>query len=266
MCEANVYMVRDGREELVMEKVDRIIPGEDQEIMLESVFGERKIVKARIREMQLVHHRIILDEIRTDTVIQGSELWLEPASDHGHFHPGDQVILKLFKGHNMQAIPGETLEQAELFVVKDGAENKTPAIEHEGHLEVNLGEETDGLITVYSHQPGTEEYYAKVIVEIGHHHHHGIKPLGMPLEIVPLSYSHVHLGDQYEIQVIKDGIPLGGAEVLATYSGNRSSEYPYRLVTDEEGKARVFLSARGNWLFSVTADNITSTYTLIKSF
>ena len=28
MCEANVYLLKEGREELFMEKVDRIIPGE----------------------------------------------------------------------------------------------------------------------------------------------------------------------------------------------------------------------------------------------
>ncbi|WP_346762892.1 CooT family nickel-binding protein [Syntrophomonas wolfei] len=35
MCEANVYINREGREEILMEKVDRIIPGEDNNIFLE---------------------------------------------------------------------------------------------------------------------------------------------------------------------------------------------------------------------------------------
>ena len=39
MCEANVYVVRNGQEELLMEKVDRIIPGEEDTIFMESIFG-----------------------------------------------------------------------------------------------------------------------------------------------------------------------------------------------------------------------------------
>jgi predicted RNA-binding protein len=41
MCEANVYIDRGAGEELLMEKVDRIIPGEENNIFMESIFGER---------------------------------------------------------------------------------------------------------------------------------------------------------------------------------------------------------------------------------
>ena len=70
MCESNVYLSRGGQEELLMESVDRIIPAEDGNIFLESIFGERKIIKARIREMELVHHRIILEEIQNSVVAE----------------------------------------------------------------------------------------------------------------------------------------------------------------------------------------------------
>ena len=63
MCESNVYLDRAGHKELLMESVDRIIPAEDGNIFMESIFGERKVVRARIKEMELVHHRIILEEI-----------------------------------------------------------------------------------------------------------------------------------------------------------------------------------------------------------
>ena len=96
MCEANVYIDQAGQEELFMEKVDRIVPGENHSIFMENVFGERRIVKARIKEMQLVHHRIILEEIREEIVKGHQELWLEPDTDHGHFHPGEEVRLKLY--------------------------------------------------------------------------------------------------------------------------------------------------------------------------
>lgn len=266
MCEANVYIKRGGREELLMEKVDRVIPGEDQMIFMESIFGERKVVKARIKEMELVHHRIVLEEISEIDSAREWEIWLEPDTDHGHFHPGEEVRLILYKGYNMQPSYEAGYNQPRVCAVKDGVESELNLVDHHGVLVINLGEESDGLITVYGEESGDRRLYAKVIIEIGHHHHHGIKPVGLPLEIVPYVYSHVHLGDNYELQVLRDGKPLAGVEVRATYAGSHNREYPFRLVTDEDGRARVFLTARGNWLFSVTKGNITSTFTLVKSF
>ena len=60
MCEANAYLMRDGKEELVMESVDIIIP-EEEGIYLQNIFGEQRLVKARIKEMNLVDHRILLE-------------------------------------------------------------------------------------------------------------------------------------------------------------------------------------------------------------
>lgn len=267
MCEASVFLLREGREELVMEKVDRVIPGADDMIVLESIFGERKLVKARIAEMELVHHRILLEEvIETVRPATDDEIWLDLATDHGHFHSGDSVRLNLFKGRNMRPAAIGTLTDPEVFVVKEGDTDAVHCHAHEGSLTIDLGQEADGLLTVYAREAGERELFAKIIVEIGHHHHHGLSPAGLGLEIVPASYSHVHLGDNYEVQVLKDGKPFAGAEVLATYSSHKGGQYPIRLVTDAEGRARVLLSARGNWLFSVTDEKITSTFTLIKSF
>jgi predicted RNA-binding protein len=62
MCESNVYMIgRDGKEKLCMESVDRIIPMDDG-IVLENIFSETKKVRAKIKEMALVSHRIVLEE------------------------------------------------------------------------------------------------------------------------------------------------------------------------------------------------------------
>ena len=59
MCEANAYLVTDGREKVIMESVDIIKP-EDDGIYLENILGEHLNVKARIKEMNLVDHRIFL--------------------------------------------------------------------------------------------------------------------------------------------------------------------------------------------------------------
>ena len=61
MCEANAYLVEDGKEELLLEMVDKVVPQEDG-LMLEDIFGRRKIVKARIIELALVDHRIVLQK------------------------------------------------------------------------------------------------------------------------------------------------------------------------------------------------------------
>lgn len=62
MCEASVYMLgKDGSERLVLDSVDKIIPSGD-ELLMENIYSQRKIVKARIKEMSLVDHRIILED------------------------------------------------------------------------------------------------------------------------------------------------------------------------------------------------------------
>ncbi len=267
MCESNVYLSRGGQEELLMESVDRIIPAEDGSIFLESIFGERKVIKARIKEMELVHHRIILEEIQNIAASERSqEIWLEPTTDHGHFHAGEEVRLKVAKGYNMKPADGNAFSHLQAFVANEGAVNEVHIHEHHENMEINLGQEADGLLQVYAKENSSRELYAKVIMEIGHHHHHGLQPLGLPLEIVPSDYSHARMGESYEIQVMKKGHPLAGAEVKVTYASTHNREYPHRLSTNEEGRAKIFLTARGNYLFSVSDENITSTFTLVKSF
>jgi predicted RNA-binding protein len=62
MCEANAYLAKAGDEELVLEDIMILRPEEGQ-IYLQNIFGEQKRIKARIKEMNLVEHRIILEEI-----------------------------------------------------------------------------------------------------------------------------------------------------------------------------------------------------------
>jgi predicted RNA-binding protein len=62
MCESNAYLNKENKEELVMEDI-MILRPEEGEIYLQNIFGEQKRIKARIKEMNLVDHRIILEEI-----------------------------------------------------------------------------------------------------------------------------------------------------------------------------------------------------------
>ena len=61
MCEANAYLRSDGKEEMLMEMVDKIIP-QDGGLVLEDIFGRRQVIKARIAELALVEHRIVLEK------------------------------------------------------------------------------------------------------------------------------------------------------------------------------------------------------------
>jgi predicted RNA-binding protein len=63
MCEANVYwMDENGETSLLMDSVDKVIPEESGKIFLESIYGERKTVSARIKRMELVDHKIYLEQ------------------------------------------------------------------------------------------------------------------------------------------------------------------------------------------------------------
>jgi predicted RNA-binding protein len=60
MCEASVFCVKDEKQKLVLADVEVLRP-EGEFIFLKNIFGEQKRVKGRIREMNLVEHRILLD-------------------------------------------------------------------------------------------------------------------------------------------------------------------------------------------------------------
>jgi predicted RNA-binding protein len=62
MCESAAYLLKDGQEELVFEAVDVLETGEDF-IRLVNIFGEEKSVRARVRSLSLVEHKIILEPL-----------------------------------------------------------------------------------------------------------------------------------------------------------------------------------------------------------
>jgi len=48
MCDANAYLLREGAEEMLLESVDLVETDGDQ-VTLINIFGERKIVRARLK-------------------------------------------------------------------------------------------------------------------------------------------------------------------------------------------------------------------------
>jgi predicted RNA-binding protein len=63
MCEANAYIYEKGKEELYLENVDIMRP-EDGKIYLRNLFGEQKIFDGTIKEVSLLHHKIVLEKKR----------------------------------------------------------------------------------------------------------------------------------------------------------------------------------------------------------
>ncbi len=62
MCEANAYLVKEGKEVVVFEDVS-ILRSERDELYLQNLFGEQKRMKARIKEINLIDHKILLEEL-----------------------------------------------------------------------------------------------------------------------------------------------------------------------------------------------------------
>ena len=60
MCEASVFILREGQEELVLESVDILEP-DNGNIRLVNIFGEQKVLPAKIKRLSLVDHKIILE-------------------------------------------------------------------------------------------------------------------------------------------------------------------------------------------------------------
>jgi predicted RNA-binding protein len=61
MCEATAYLLGDNEPTLVMEAVDTIEP-EERGIRLTNIFGEQKLLTARIHSLSLVDNKIFLKE------------------------------------------------------------------------------------------------------------------------------------------------------------------------------------------------------------
>lgn len=59
MCESNVYIEKDGKEEIYLENVDILKP-EDGKIFMRNLFGEQKIFEGVIKEISLIKHKIVL--------------------------------------------------------------------------------------------------------------------------------------------------------------------------------------------------------------
>jgi predicted RNA-binding protein len=61
MCQSRVVTFRGGQEEVVMDDVVTVRPQDDQ-LFLQDLYGQQKVIRARIKELQLMDHRIVIEE------------------------------------------------------------------------------------------------------------------------------------------------------------------------------------------------------------
>ncbi|MEF9427179.1 MAG: CooT family nickel-binding protein [Candidatus Mariimomonas ferrooxydans] len=59
MCETNVYVEENGREELYLENVDILRP-ESGKIYMKNLFGEQKLFEGSLKEISLAAHKVVL--------------------------------------------------------------------------------------------------------------------------------------------------------------------------------------------------------------
>lgn len=62
MCEAHAYILKDGTEEKVLESVDQVTV-KNNEIWMVNIFGEQKILKARLLSYNANERKILLEVI-----------------------------------------------------------------------------------------------------------------------------------------------------------------------------------------------------------
>lgn len=61
MCQSTAYLISGDEKKVVMEDVSQVKP-DDGEVLLVGLLGEEKRVKARLKELLLDDHQIILEE------------------------------------------------------------------------------------------------------------------------------------------------------------------------------------------------------------
>lgn len=62
MCEAHAFILNQGKEEVILENVDQV-DIEGDEIRMINIFGEQKIIRARIRSYSGTKNKIVLEPL-----------------------------------------------------------------------------------------------------------------------------------------------------------------------------------------------------------
>lgn len=61
MCESSAYLLQDGKEELLLENVEELF-NEGDKIKIINLFGDQKIVDAKLKKISFVDNKIIFEQ------------------------------------------------------------------------------------------------------------------------------------------------------------------------------------------------------------
>lgn len=62
MCEADAFVLRNGKEEKVLENVD-LVSLEGDDVKLVSIFGEQKTLRARLKQYNNTEGKIVFETV-----------------------------------------------------------------------------------------------------------------------------------------------------------------------------------------------------------
>ncbi len=62
MCEAHAFILQNGREEKIFENVDEVYV-EGEEIRMLNIFGEQKILRAKIKSFNNTERKLLLEAV-----------------------------------------------------------------------------------------------------------------------------------------------------------------------------------------------------------
>ena len=60
MCDLNAYVLKQGKEELLLESVNNVRV-ENGEVVMRNLFGEEKRVRGQVREVSLTKNRVVVE-------------------------------------------------------------------------------------------------------------------------------------------------------------------------------------------------------------
>ena len=62
MCESKAYIIKNGKEELLLEDVE-LIKVDEKKVLVRNILGEEKIVQACVKEISFTDHKVILGHL-----------------------------------------------------------------------------------------------------------------------------------------------------------------------------------------------------------
>ena len=144
MCLSMAYVEREGKREVIMEEVAKVRL-EGEEVVLEDLFGGEHRTKARLLEMDLMGHVLLLKEVREEL----PEPLKRARAFHGHLGP--MVTLGLRMGEAISSRMGNkpftyiitafTGPKPPLSCLVDGLQLSTPCTVGNGGIRIEVGGE-----------------------------------------------------------------------------------------------------------------------------